>query len=331
MNYRVFGKTELKVSEIGLGCSSFGGGLYNINDQESTKTLLQAFDSGINFYDTYDSYNQGNSERLIGWAFKGRRDRVIIASKVGTVYSPLGNFALRIRPLLRPVRRFLHPIRTSLNRMLYSERHKDFSVKHLTKAIHESLKRLQTDYIDLYQLHNPLLSILEKGDFCEALEGLKTQGKIRYYGVSCATVDDALTCLKYPGISSVQVVINLLDQEAITKLLPLAQDKKLAVIARVPLAQGLLTNAKSDTKAEQLAKNKRELEDRKNRAKKFQFLVKENRTMAQAALQFVLQLQGVSVAIPGMTKIKHLQETLGTLTAPPLTQEEFENIYSIGS
>jgi aryl-alcohol dehydrogenase-like predicted oxidoreductase len=172
---------------------------------------------------------------------------------------------------------------------------------------------------------------LEKGDFCETLERLKDQGKIRYYGVSCATVDDALICLKYPGISSVQVGISLLDQEAITKLLPLAKEEKLAVIARNPRAQGHLTDSLSDIMSETYARNQTEFEDRKNRAKKFRFLVKENRTLAQAALQFVLQLEGVSVAIPRAINREQLEESLGVISSPPLTKEELAKIYLISS
>ncbi|MBI4228823.1 MAG: aldo/keto reductase, partial [Deltaproteobacteria bacterium] len=328
MNYRSFGKTDLKVSELGLGCSSLGGGLYHRDDQESIKTLFQAFDLGINFYDTSDNYSQGNSERLIGQAFKGKRDRVIIASKGGAVFSPLGSFALRLKMILRPMRHLLHPMRRYLHQMRDSEKSYDYSPRHLTEAIHGSLKRLQTDYIDLYQLYNPSSSILESGEVFDTLDKLKVQGKIRYYGVSCVTVDGALLCLKHHGTSSVQVTINLLDQEAITKLIPLSQENKLAVIARVPLAQGLLTNAQNDTMAEQSARNQREFEDRKNRAKNFWFLVKENRTIAQAALQFVLQFQGVSVVIPGMINRRQLNENLGALAAPPLTKEELERIFS---
>ena len=331
MNCRSFGKTDLKVSEIGFGCQSLGGGLYYKDDRESIKTLHQALDSGVNFYDTSDHYSQGVSENLIGRAFKGKRDQVIIATKAGTCYSPIGNLGLRVRPLLRPMSHFLRPIKISLHLMRASQKHSDFSAEYLTKAVHGSLKRLQTDYLDLFQLHKPSSSILEKGDFCETLEKLKAQGKIRYYGVSCATVEDALICLKHSGISSVQVAINLLDQEAITKLLTLAKEKKLAVIARNPRAQGHLTNTLSDIMAETYARNQREFEDRKNRAKKFQFLIKEDRTLAQAALQFVLQLPGVSVVIPRAINRKQLEENLGALTAPPLTKEELTRIYSTGS
>lgn len=329
MEYRSFGKTHLKVSEIGFGCQSLGGGLYYRDDLESIKTLHQALDSGVNFYDTSDHYSQGASEILIGRAFKGKRDKVFIATKAGTRYSPIGSLALRMRPFLRPMSHVLRPMKISLHLMRASQKHSDFSAEYLTKGVGRSLKRLQTDYLDLFQLHKPPSSILEKGDFCETLEKLKDQGKIRYYGVSCATVEDALICLKYPGISSVQVGISLLDQEAITKLLPIAKEKKLAVIARNPRAQGHLTNTLSDIMAETYARNQREFEERKNKAKQFQFLVKENRTLAQAALQFVLQLHGVSVVIPRAVNREQLEENLGALTGPPLTEVELERTFSL--
>jgi aryl-alcohol dehydrogenase-like predicted oxidoreductase len=329
MNYRSFGKTDLKVSEIGLGCASLGGGLYYKDDQESIKTLLQAFDSGINFYDTADSYGLGKSQMLIGQAFKYKRDRVILASKIGIFYSPLGSLALRMRPLLRPVSRFLRPMKDSFHRMRASQKHYDFSPKYLTKAVDRSLKRFQSDYLDLFQLYNPPTSILEKGDFCETLESLKTQGKIRHYGVACVTVNDALICLRHPGISSVQVDISLLDQEAIIKLLPLAQEEKLAVIARHPRAMGFLTNTHSDIMGDLSLYDQREFKGKRKRAKAFQFLIKTNRTLAQAAIQFVLQLHGVSVVIPRAINRRQLEENLGALTAPPLTKEELERVFSM--
>jgi len=330
MNYRSFGKTDLKVSEIGLGCASLGGGLYYKDDRESINTLLQAFDSGINLYDTADSYGLGKSQMLIGQAFRSKRDRVIIASKIGFFYSNLGRLALRMRPLLRPVSRFLSPMKDSLHRMRASQKHYDFSPNYLIKAVDGSLKRFQSDYLDLFQLYNPPTSILEKGDFCETLESLKTQGKIRYYGVACVTVDDALICLRHPGISSVQVDISLLDQEAIKKLLPIAQEKKLAVIARHPRAMGLLTNTHSDIMGDVSLYAQGELKSKRKKAEAFRFLIKTNRTLAQAAIQFLLQLEGVSVAIPRAVDREQLEENLGALTAPPLTTEELSKIYSTG-
>jgi aryl-alcohol dehydrogenase-like predicted oxidoreductase len=331
MNYRLFGQTDLRVSEIGLSCASLAGGLYYKNDRESIMTLRQAFDSGINFFETSDSWGQGDSERLIGQALRGKRDSIIIAGRVGIVFSTLGNLALRMRVLARPASRLLRPMSGHLYKARTSQKRKDFSSKHLTEAIHGSLKRLQTDYLDLYQLYRPPSSVLEEGDFCETFEKLKAQGKLRYYGVVCDTVKDALICLRLPGISSIQVDISLLDQEAITKVLPLASEKKLAVIAGHPRAMGLLTNNLSDIMGDTSSYDRTELENRKKRAKSLRFLIKEDRALAQAALRFVLQLDGVSVVLPRALDRHQLEENLGALIAAQFTTEELAKIYSIGS
>ena len=329
MKYRSFGETDLKVSEIGLGCQSLGGGLYYKDDQESIRTLHQAFDYNINFYDVSDHHSQGASERLIGRAFKDRRDRVIITSKAGLLFSPLGSLALRMRSLLRPVSRFLRPMKSYLHFVRASQLRYDYSAQYVTQAIERSLKRLETDYLDLFQLYKPSSSIIEKGDFCETLERLKDQGKIRYYGVACLTVEDAILCLKHPGISSVQVAISLIDQEAIKKLLPLVRGKKVALIARHPRAIGLFTESQSDIMGDTSAYSRSEFEERTKRAKAFHFLIKEGRTMAQAAMQFVLQLDGISVVLPRAVNHKQLEENLGALTAPPLTKDELIKISPI--
>lgn len=330
MNYKSFGKTDLKVSEIGLGCQSLGGGLYYKDHGESVKMLDQALDYGVNFYDTSDHYSQGASEILLGKAFKGKRDRVIIATKVGTCYSSIGNLALRMRPLFRSMRHILKPFKIYLHQMRASQKHQDFSSAYLTQAVEQSLRRLKSDYIDLFQLHKPNTLILEKGDFCETLERLKAQGKIRYYGISCATVEDALLCLKIKGISSIQIEINLLDQRALPELLPRAQQMNIAVIARNPRAQGHLTSALSDIMAETYARNQKEVHEKVGRSRQFQFLVSQKRTLAQAALRFVLQIEGIAAVIPRAITRKELEENLGTLSAPLLTKEELENIYAMG-
>ncbi len=328
MDYRTFGHTDLKVSEMGLGCQSIGGGLYFKDDPEALKTLLMAFDRGVNFFDTADYYSQGNSERLIGRAFKGNRDRVIIATKAGTVYSAVGGTALRLRPLLRPVRWLLQPMKIPFHLMRASQKRKDFSDRHLTEAVHQSLKRLQTDYIDLFQLHKPDSNLIDKGDFLGTIEKLKAQGKVRYYGISCATVDDALLCLRHAEISSVQVTINLLEQEAITKCLPIAKEKNIAVIIRNPRAQGHLTDSLSDITGETYARNQTEFREKQDQARRFLFLVGEGRTLAQAALRFVLRLEGVSAVIPRALDREQLEENLGALDAPPLTDEDLMRIVS---
>ncbi len=157
----------------------------------------------------------------------------------------------------------------------------------------ESLERLATDYIDLYQLHDPPEDVLRRGEVYETLEKLKSEGKIRSYGVA------------------------------------LARERHLAILARIPFAQGLLTNSGKETKADYLERDSKALRLRKERAQRFHFLVMEHRTMAQAALQFVLGLEGVTAAILGVSSRKHLRENLGALTAPPLTPKEQAQISQI--
>lgn len=326
MNFRSFGKTDLKVSEMGLGCQSLGGGFYYKDDQESIRMLLHAYDSGVNFYDTSDHYSQGLSETLIGQAFNHKRGKVIIATKGGTRFSPLGSIALRMRSLLRPVSCFFRNWKIYLHLMRATQRQKDFSPKYLEEALNRSLKRLKTDYIDLYQLHKPSVEVLERGDFIEVLEKLKNQGKIRYYGVSCTSIDEAFICFKHPTISSVQITFNLLDQEAVPKFLPMAREKNLAVIARNPRAQGHLTTALSDIMAETYARNQKEVNERMDRARQFLFLANQERTFAQTALRFALQIQGVSVIIPRAINVKELDENLGALSAPLLTYGDLEKV-----
>jgi aryl-alcohol dehydrogenase-like predicted oxidoreductase len=329
MKYRSFGKTDLKVSEIGLGCQSLGGGIYHKDDQESLRTLLQAYDCGVNFYDVSDHHTQGQSEKLIGRAFKEKRDRVIITSKAGLLFSPFGNILLKVRPLVRPVSRFLRSMKSSLHFVRASQLRYDYSDQYITQAVENSLKRLQTDYLDLFQLYKPSSSVIEKGDFIETLDKLKTSGKIRYYGIACRSVEDALICLKYPGIASVQVAISLIDQEAMIKLLPSVQEKRIGLIARHPRAIGLFTDSQSDITGDTSAYSRSEFRERTKRAKTFQFLVKESRTLAQAAIQFVLNLSGVSVVLPRAVNRRELQENLDALTVPFLTEKELERIYSM--
>jgi aryl-alcohol dehydrogenase-like predicted oxidoreductase len=327
MNYRYLGSTGLRVSEIGLGCSSIGGGVFYKDDRESVRVLHRAFELGVNFYDTADSYGYGHSEELIGHAFKGRRGQIVIASKVGMLPSMLGRVGKILLPILRPVRHAIQPWKDPLKGL--SKRRQDFSSYHIKKAIEQSLRRLQTDYLDLYQLHSPPTYVLERGEVFETLDDLKRHGDIRFYGVSTGTITDALLCLRYSNISSLQVVLNILEQGAVKELLPLAQRKRVAIIARIPLARGLLT--KKMTVQTGPPKSRRELQMARAKAEELSFLVNEKRTLSQAAIQFVLHHPQVSVVIPGTRTVKHLEENVVALEAPPLIKEELMRIYSMDS
>jgi len=333
MKYRQFGATDLQVSEIGFGGQSLGGGLYYHNDRESIATLQTALDAGITFYDTADHYSEGRSEELIGQAFRGRRDRVIIATKAGTRFSRAGRAALALRPLLRPVGRWLRPSKIYLHQLRSTQKQGDFSPAYLRRALEASLKRLKTDYVDVLQLHKPPSSLLDGGAWHETMERFKAEGKIRCYGVAChhgpTMVEDALRCLRHPGIAAIQVGMNVADQRAVARILPLAQARGVAVLIRNPRDQGHLTTAGSDIMAETYSQSPREVAERMECARRFHFLISKRRTLAQAALRFLLQLPGVTTVLPRLFRRQDLEEVLGTLAAEPLTPEELARIRSV--
>lgn len=323
MNYRSFGSTDLLVSEIGLGCSEIGSGVFYKDERESLRLLNRAFELEINFYDTAELYGYGHSEELIGRAFKGRRSQIIIASKVGMLTSSLGQISKALLPILQPVRQIIQPCKDLLKRA--SKQRQDFSSDHIRKAIEQSLRRLHTDYLDLYQLHNPPTWVIERGEVFETLDNLKHQGKIRFYGVSAETISDALLCLEYPNISSLQVVFNILEQEAAKELLPSAHQKRIAIIARIPLARGLLTPTMTVQTGPPI--NRFQLQIARAKVEQLSLLLNEkSRSLPQIAIQFVLYHPQVSVVIPGARMVKHLEENVASLRVPPLTKEELERI-----
>jgi aryl-alcohol dehydrogenase-like predicted oxidoreductase len=322
MQYRKFGDTDLRISELGLGCSRLGGNLQGGSEKDSAATLRQALEQGINFYDTADSYGQGKSERLLGQTFKQKRDQVIFATKAGYTLSSLGGLAASIKPLLKPLVQLLRAKKQSLSQARGSFLRQNFASDYLIQAVEGSLRRLQTDYLDLFQLHSPPTPLLESGEVWQTLDLLKQQGKIRYYGVSCDTVADALLCLRHPGLSSVQVEMNLLEPAAIAQVLPLALQANKAVIARQPFASGRLLKMGAATPASE--------EVEASTAQKYQaFAQQHSRTLIQTALQFVLQQPGVSVVIAGASNPRHLQENLQALQSPALTAAELTAIAAL--
>ncbi|MEN8129395.1 MAG: aldo/keto reductase, partial [Pseudomonadota bacterium] len=183
-----------------------------------------------------------------------------------------------------------------------------------------------TDYVDLFQLHKPPPALLRSSDILTPLEALRRAGKIRYFGIACDTVEDALLCLKLPGIASIQITINLLDQKALSELLPRARDQGLGVIARNPRAQGHLTNDLSDITAETYARSQQEVEMSKTAAQAFLLLTDTNRTLVQAAIQFVRQLDGVSVLIPRAISRRQLDEILTAQNLPEFSEQQLHAI-----
>lgn len=327
MKYRNFGSTDLVVSEMGIGGSHFGSMINQQSPQEIIKTLSQSLDSGINFYDIADIYGQGESEKLVGKTFKNKRDQVIYASKAGFCLSNTGSFIAKVKPFLKPIIRLVKPIKQPLLQARSSQLKQDFSAGYLVSAVEASLKRLQTDYLDIFQLHEPPMTVIKDGEVFETMEKLKSQGKIRYYGIACRNVEDALVCLNYPGCSSLQIEVNLLNQTAIDKVFPLLEKDTVGIIARQAFASGklfkLLQNPEAFPEVTEDIKVQHTIQQ-------LQELVKQTgkEAIAQIAIQFVLQFAPVSVVVVGTRSRQHLANNLAAFSSPILTQEEMAALVS---
>jgi aryl-alcohol dehydrogenase-like predicted oxidoreductase len=309
MRVRPFGRTDLQVSELGLGCARIGG-VFKNNSGDFVKLLMAALDGGINFFDTADMYSQGESEKLIGRAFRGRRDRIIIASKAGYVLPSRRKLVARIKPLVRPVIRLLGISRHHLPTAVRGAVVQDFSPAYLKSAVEGSLRRLGTDYMDVLQLHSPPCEVVETGQWVGALEALKREGKIRYYGISCDTVEAAYAALNHPGVSSLQVPINLLSQEFLP-VLSKAQQAGVGVIARESLANGLLVKELSPEQIRTYCQSDDEAARKATQIEQFrQAAAHEGGPLPQLALRWVRRLDGVSVSLIGVSSLEQLETLL---------------------
>jgi aryl-alcohol dehydrogenase-like predicted oxidoreductase len=306
MRYRRLGETGLTVSEVGFGAWGIGGQTPGAtsygptSDDASRDALRRAFDRGITFYDTANVYGDGHSEALLGDVFRTRRDRVVIATKAG-----------------RPV---------------YADR-PDYSGAELRRSLEGSLRRLGTDYVDLFQLHDPSPAALREGDTLATLDRLRAEGKIRAVGVSVRTPDDGVAVIHDLGVRAVQVNLSLIDQRARENgLTTLAAEGGTGLIARTPLCFGLLSgrvapDALFDASDHRSAWPRAQIARWAEASRLFIAAVaeRERQTPAQLALRFCLSLPGVSTVIPGMLTAAEVEENaaaadLGPLGAPDLAE-----------
>ena len=305
-----FGKTDLRVSRYGLGCARIGG-IFQGGKSGFLDLYAAAYDAGINFFDTADMYAQGESESLLGEALRRRRDRIVIASKVGYVLPSRRMLAARLKPILRPLIRLLKLRRDKLPGGARGQLAQDFSPKYLRRAVEGSLRRLRTDRLDLLQLHSPPADVVARGEWEPALESLKRAGKIRWYGVAVDTVEAGLAALKFPGVSSIQFTLNALEPRAVDALLPALRERGVAFIARECLANGLLVKpeheidlAKYCSSPEEETKRRAQLATLRARASA------ESRLLASIALDFVGGVDGVSVTLLGARSVAQLRGLL---------------------
>lgn len=306
MQLRPFGNTTLNVSEFGLGCARVGG-IFQSGSAGFLDLLSFAFDSGITFFDTADMYSQGESEALIGKALRGKRDRIVIASKAGYKLPTQRRLAGKLKPLIRPLVQLLKISRDRLPSAGRGELSQDFSPNYLRSAVERSLKRLRTDYLDILQLHSPPTHVIERGEWVPALEELRRTGKVRYYGVAVDTIDAGLAALRIPGVSSLQFTLSLLEQQAALELFPQAAAQGVGCIARECLGNGLLVKAAHElnlkancSSVEQEAQRARQLEELRQAA------LEKGRSLLQEAVAYPLGVRGVSVALLGARTVAQL-------------------------
>ncbi len=303
MRYRTLGRTGLRVSEVGFGAWAVGGDAHGnsygpTDDATSIAAIRRAADLGCTFFDTADVYGWGHSEELLGRGLEGRRDDVLLATKVG------GDF-------------------------YHGSVRLNFDPGYIAFALDRSLRRLRTDHVDLYQLHNPPAESMGDPRTYAVLESLRDEGKIDHYGVSVHEPVEGLLCLEAGKPEVLQIPFSLFRQEWIDGFLPAARAAGVGIIAREPLGNGFLTGAiRADARFPQGDIRsywpRGLVAGRVAAAERLSFLAKAGRTPAQAALRFVLAFPEVSTAIPGAKTAAQVEENLGASEATALCEPEIQ-------
>jgi aryl-alcohol dehydrogenase-like predicted oxidoreductase len=313
MKHRRFGDTDLEASEIGFGTWALGSSWWGeVSESDGERLLRHALELGITFFDTGDAYAKGANEELVGRVLAPHRDRVQISTKFG--------------------------YELGAERVDHSEgeRPQRWDAAFVRQALDASLRRLGTDYVDLYQLHNPRMDAISSDETFEALEALKAEGKIRQYGVALGPAigwrDEGLLAIRERGIASVQTVYNLLEREPGDDFLAAAEEHGVGVMARVPTSSGLLddnlTPATTFSDTDHRRHRPREwLIDGLQKIERIRFLCEgTGRTMAQAALRFILAQPRMACVIPTITNESELHEYAGASDVPDLTEEELRRV-----
>jgi aryl-alcohol dehydrogenase-like predicted oxidoreductase len=315
MKYRALGRTGWKISEISFGAWAIGGSWGQVSDEDSMAALHQAIDCGVNFIDTADVYGNGRSERLIARLKKDRKDaEIIVATKAG--------------------------------RRLPRQTVEGYSRQNLTGWIDDSLRNLSTDTLDLVQLHCPPAALYDRPEVFGILDDLVKAGKIRYYGVSVQTVEEALKAIEFPDVQTVQIIFNSFRQRPAEIFFAQAKLKKVGILARVPLASGLLTG-KLRRDSTFAADDHRNF-NRKGQAfdvgetfsgvdydlglaavEEIRKLVPSGSSMSQFALKWILMFDAVTCAIPGGKRADQVADNCGASDVPALTAEQMAGVKHI--
>jgi aryl-alcohol dehydrogenase-like predicted oxidoreductase len=314
MNYRTFGRTGWQVSAVGFGAWAIGGGWGSVSEADAIDALHAAIDLGVNFIDTADVYGDGRSERLIAQVLKERSEQIYVVTKAG--------------------RRLAPHVADGYNR------------KNLTAFIERSLKNLDVEVLDLVQLHCPPTEVYYSPEVFGILDDLVQAGKIKYYGVSVEKVEEAIKAIQYPNLQSVQIIFNIFRQRPDELFFELAKENQVAILARVPLASGLLTGkmTRQTTFPNDDHRNFNRHGEAFDRGETFsgvdyetglkvveelRSLVPDDATMAQFALRWILMFDAVSTVIPGAKNRRQATDNAQAAGLPPLSDQVTSKIQSI--
>lgn len=314
MEYRPLGRTGFRVSSVSFGAWAIGGTWGDVDDKESLAALHRAADRGVNFFDTADVYGDGRSERLLARLKRERREEIVVATKAGRRLSP----------------------HTAAS---YDE-------GNLTAFIDRSLKNLETDALDLVQLHCPPTDVYYRPEVFDVLDRLVKAGKIRFYGVSVERVEEALKAIEYPGVQSVQIIYNVLRQRPAELFFPEAKRRQVGILARLPLSSGLLTGKMSA--ATRFAADDHRNFNREGAAfdkgetfsgvdynlglevvEELRPLVPSGVSMGAWTMRWILMQDAVTCVIPGAKRPDQVDENAGAADLPPVPQETMAKIREI--
>jgi aryl-alcohol dehydrogenase-like predicted oxidoreductase len=305
MEYRQLGRTDLTVSAVSFGAWAIGGAWGTVDDERSMAALHAAADGGVNFVDTADVYGDGRSERLVARLRRERKgERIFVATKAG--------------------------------RRLPQQTPEGYTRENLKAWVERSLQNLEMEAVDLLQLHCPHPKVYDRGDVFDALDNLVRAGKVRYYGVSVETVDEALRAIRHPSVQSVQIIFNMFRLKPAEQVFPAARERRVGILARVPLASGLLTGKlEADTAFE--ADDHRQFNRQGERFDKgetfsgvpyatgleaveeLRRLLPPGSTLSQLALRWILMFPEVTCAIPGAKTKEQARDNAAAASLPPLS------------
>jgi aryl-alcohol dehydrogenase-like predicted oxidoreductase len=314
MNYRSLSKTGWQISEVGFGAWPIGDAWGKVSEEDALAALSTAIDEGVNLIDTADVYGDGLSERLVAKAVRGRIGRIYVATKAGQRLNP--------------------HVPEGYNR------------PNLSAFVERSLKNLETEALDILQLHCPPSEVYRMPEVFEVLDDLMREGKILHYGVSVEKIEDAERSLDYPNVVSVQIIFNMLRQRPAESFFELAHKAGVGILARVPLASGLLTgkmHASSVFPADDHRNYNRhgesfdvgetfsgvDFDAGLAAVEEIRRLVPAGMTMAQFALRWILMHEQVTCTIPGAKNARQAAENAGAAGMPPLTPEAMQAVRAI--